>query len=285
MNKRLALWVLLLLPLCSFSNSYIFGYTGNAAFGGHTWGMTTPVLGVTVQTGLDVSGVIYSYKPIKEKADDFTVTVQNENAAGDGYIFQDTEDFSGKSAISIRKVLALPYTPIEQFGKGSIATTGTGSVEDASVIYMYRFDACRNPQNDPSCPDYIPPLPPKIKVYDALDDDSVKLASKETNKDLIDDDEESEQSNEEEEEEERLEVMLAINENVLTLANSVTQSSLVNAINSVVNMDAYYAAVIPSKVYRETLVLIDKGMPDNRKVLRSLSNDRLHQTMLEEQYK
>ena len=285
MNKRLALWVLLLLPLCSSSNSYIFGYTGNAAFGGHTWSMTTPVLGVTVQEGLDVSGVIYSYTPVKNKDDDFTVTVQNENAAGDGYIFQDTEDFSGKEAINIRKVLPLPYTPIEQFGKGSIATTGTGSVEDASVIYMYRFDACRNPQNDPSCPDYIPPLPPKIKVYDALDDESVKFATKETDKDLLDDDEDNKESDEEEEEKDRLEVMLAVNENVLTLANSVTQSSLVNAINSVVNMDAYYAAVIPSKVYRETLVLIDKGMPDNRKVFRSLSNDRLHQSMLEEQYK
>lgn len=284
MNKRLALWVLLLLPLCSFSNSYIFGYTGNAAFGGNTWSMTTPVLGVTVQEGLDVSGVIYSYKPIKEKADDFTVTVQNENAAGDGYIFQDTEDFSGKSAINIRKVLALPYTPIEQFGKGSIATTGTGSIEDASVIYMYRFDACRNPQNDPSCPDYIPPLPPKIKVYDALDDESVKLASKETDKDLIDDDEDSKQSNEEEKEKDRLETMLGIAANAFTIANGATQSSLINTMNFL-SMDNYYLARIPTQIYKEPLVLKDQGMSDNRKVLRSLSNDRLHQTMIEEQYK
>ena len=54
--------------------------------------------------------------------------------------------------------------------------------------------------------------------------------------------------------------------------------------NSVVNMDAYYIAQIPSKVYRETLVLKDQGISDNRKVLRGLSNDRLHQSMIEEQY-
>jgi len=55
--------------------------------------------------------------------------------------------------------------------------------------------------------------------------------------------------------------------------------------NSVLNMDAYYLAQIPSKVYRETLVLKDQGISDNRKVLRSLSQDRLHNTMIEEQYK
>jgi hypothetical protein len=283
-NKRLALWVLLLLPLCSSSNSYIFGYTGNAAFGGNTWSMTTPVLGATVQEGMDISGVIYTYNPIKELADDFTVTVQNENAAGDGYIFQDIEDFSGKHPIKIRKVLQLPYVPIENFGRGSIATTGVGSIEDASVIYMYRFDACRNPQNDPSCPDYIPPLPPPIKIYDALDDESVKFATKETDKDLLDDDEDNKQSNEEEEDIDRLEVMLGIAANAFTIANGVTQSSLINTMNSV-NMDTYYVARIPSKVYREPLVLKDQGISDNRKVLRSLSNDRLHQTMIEEQYK
>ena len=149
---------------------------------------------------------------------------------------------------------------------------------------MYRFDACRNPQNDPSCADYIPPLPPPIKIYDALDDDSVRMASKETDKELIDDDEDNKQSNEEEEDKDRLETMLGIASNAFTLADGVTQSSLINTMNSV-NMDTYYLARIPSKVYREPLVLKDQGISDNRKVLKSLSNDRLHQTMIEEQYK
>ncbi len=245
--------------------------------------MTSPVLGVSVQEGLDISGVIYTYNPIKEVSDDFTVTVQNQNAAGDGYIFQDTEDFSGKHPIRIRKVLALPYIPIENFGQGSIATTGTGSLEDESVIYMYRFDECRIP-TDPSCPNYIPPIPPPIEIYDALDDESVKLASKETDKDLFEDKETSEQEEKEEDDKNRLEAMLSVTENALTLANGLTQSSLITTMNSVLNIDAYYIAQIPSKVYRETIVLKDQGISDNRKVLRGLSNDRLHQTMIEEQY-
>jgi hypothetical protein len=275
----------LLLPLSCFSNSYTFGYTNNAASGGNTWGMTSPVLGVTVQEGLDISGVIYTYNPIKEVDDDFIVTVQNEKVGG-GYIFQDTEDWSGKYPIRIRKVLQLPYVPIESFGQGSIATTGVGSIEDESVLYMYRFDACRNPQNDPSCPDYIPPLPPPPpKIYDVLDDDLVKEATKETDKSLLDDNEESDQKEKDTEEEDRLEEMLAVSENALALANGITQASLISAMNSVLNMDAYYLAQIPSKVYRETLVLKDQGISDNRKVLRSLSQDRLHNTMIEEQYK
>jgi len=247
--------------------------------------MTSPVLGVTVQEGLDISGVIYTYNPIKEKDDDFTVTVQNEKVGG-GYIFQDTEDWSGQYPIRIRKVLQLPYVPIENFGQGSISTTGVGSLEDESVLYIYRMDACRNPQNDPSCPDYIPPLPPPPpKIYDVLDDDLVKEATKETDKSLLDDNEESDQKEKDTEEEDRLEEMLAVSENALALANGITQASLISAMNSVLNMDAYYLAQIPSKVYRETLVLKDQGISDNRKVLRSLSQDRLHNTMIEEQYK
>ena len=109
--------------------------------------MTTPILGISTEEGMDISGVIYNYTAVKDPADDFTVTVQNENVDG-GYIYQETDDWSGKNGMKIQKVIPLSYTPIEQFGKGSIATTGTGSIEDASVLYMYRYDGCRNPQND-----------------------------------------------------------------------------------------------------------------------------------------
>ena len=57
---------------------------------------------------------------------------------------------------------------------------------------MYRFDECRI-QTDPSCPNYIKQILTPIEIYDALDDDSVKLASKETDKDLFEDKASSEQ--------------------------------------------------------------------------------------------
>ena len=278
------LWVLL--PQPSLSSSYIYGYTGNAALYGHTWGMTTPILGVTTEEGMDISGVIYNYLPVKEEADDFTVTVQNEKVGG-GYIFQDTEDWSGGIGVRIQKVVPLAYIPIELFGDGSITTTGTGSVEDATVLYMYRWDECRNPQNNENCAGYVPPLPviPKIEIYDALDDEFVESATKETDKDLIVEKEEEKNNDEEEEEKERLEIALAAVENALTIANTVSQASVVRAMNIATNINSYYVAQIQGGAYTETISLEGGKIVDNRKVLRSLGQDNLMNQMIEEQYK
>ena len=278
------LWVLL--PQPSLSSSYIFGYTGNAALYGHTWNMTTPILGVTTEDGLDISGVIYNYLPVKEEADDFIVTVQNKRVGG-GYIFQDTEDWSGGIGIRIQKVVPLAYTPIELFGDGSIETTGVGSVEDATVLYMYRWDECRNPQNNENCAGYVPPLPviPKIEIYDALDDEFVEQATEETDSDLFNKDEEQKNEDEEEEEKERLEIALAAAENALTIANTVSQASVVRAMNTATNINSYYVAQIQGGAYRESTSLQGGVIVDNRRAFRSLGQDNLMSAMIEEQYK
>ena len=277
------LWVLL--PQPSLSSSYIFGYTGNAALYGHTWNMTTPILGVTTEEGMDISGVIYNYLPVKEEADDFIVTVQNKRVGG-GYIFQDTEDWSGGIGIRIQKVVPLAYTPIELFGDGSIETTGVGSVEDATVLYMYRWDECRNPQNNENCAGYVPPLPviPKIEIYDALDDEFVEQATEETDSDLFNKDEEQKNEDEEEEEKERLEIALAAADNALTIANTVSQASIVRAMNTATNINSYYVAQIQGGAYRESTSLQGGTIVDNRIVLRSLGQDKLMNAMIEEQY-
>jgi hypothetical protein len=272
-------------PPLSYSFDYTYGYTQNAALLGNSWNMSSSVLGVDVEEGLSISGVIYTYTPIKDKADDFTVTVQNQKIGG-GYIFQETDDWSGLTPIRIKKVVPLAYTPIAAIGKGSIETTGKGSVSDASVLYMYRWNPCGNPQNDSGCPGYVPPLPPvpKIEIYDALTDESVQTATEKTDKDIYED-EKREEDEEAEEDVERLEVALASTENALTIANTTTQSAIVNAMNIATNLSAYYVAQIPGKVYQESISLTDQGIPDNRRALKSLSQDRLHNTMLEEQYK
>ncbi len=248
--------------------------------------MTPQYLGADAIGGMDIHGIIYQYKAVKEKEDDFTVTVQNEKEGG-GYVFQDTEDWSQKYGITIRKAFALPYTPLATFKEdgGSIATTGTGTVENAQVVYLYRFDRCFIP-TDSDCPNYVPPLPPKppeIKLYDALEDEFVAEATKETDQDLIEQEEDQEQKEKEEEEKERLEVALAISENVLTLDNELTQSSIIGAMNAATDLTAYYVAQIPSKVYRETLVIKDKGYRDSR-LIRNLAQDQKHNQMVEAQY-
>ncbi len=73
--KPLVLWALLLLPLCSSSNYYTFGYTGNAAYHGLSWTMTESILGITTEECMDISGFLYNYNFVKNTYADFTVTV------------------------------------------------------------------------------------------------------------------------------------------------------------------------------------------------------------------
>lgn len=282
-----ASWVLLHLP--SYSFDYTFGVTNNAAGSGHTWSMTPQYLGADAIGGMDIHGIIYQYKAVKEKEDDFTVTVQNEKEGG-GYVFQDTEDWSQKYGITIRKAFALPYTPLATFKEdgGSIATTGTGTVEDAQVVYLYRFDRCFIP-TDSDCPNYVPPLPPKppeIKLYDALEDEFVKEATKDVDQDLIENDEENvEELEEKEEEEENLETLLAVGENPLTIGDEFSQASIIAQMNGALDLSSYYKAKIPSIVYNERLVMKEqKSLGNSKRILRSLAQDQLHNKMVEAQY-
>ena len=47
-----------------------------------------------------------------------------------------------------------PNLSAELWGPGSIEVDGEGTVEDASVVYSYRYDTCFDPQSDPSCLGY-----------------------------------------------------------------------------------------------------------------------------------
>ena len=248
--------------------------------------MNTPTLGVSAETGVDISGVIDNYTAVKEKEDDFTVTVGNEDLDG-GYVWKDTEDWSNKYGMKLRKFIPIAYTPVESFGKGSIATTGTGSVEDASVIYMYRWDNCRNAQNDPSCPNYIQPLPviPKIDIYDVMEDDTVTDATEETDSDLYKKEKDTKQNDEAEEERQLLEIALASTSNALTIANAVTQSAILQSMNIATNVSSYYNFTIPSTTYTDTVDLQGGNIVDNKRALRSLGQDKLMNEMIGEQYK
>ena len=275
------------MPGLSWSFDYTYGYTGNAALWGNSWDMSSGVLGVNASNGMDILGVIYQYTAVKDKADDFVVTVGNEDLDGN-YLWEDTEDWSNKYGMRIRKVVTLPYLPIAKFGKGKIATTGTGDIEDANVIYMYRFDACFDPQSDPSCAGYVKPLPkvPEIIIYDALEDDNVKDATEETDRELIEESEEETNEGEEKDEDDmRLEMALASSTNALTIANELTQGSVVRAMNTATNITDYYVADISGGAYNDATPLEGGTIVDNKKVFKNLTQDKLHNQMVEEQYK
>ena len=281
------LWVLLLLLFYSFSvHAYSFGYTPNVAISGLEWTMTPTYLGANGIGGMDVSGVTYKYTPIKNKEDDYVVTLENDKVGG-GFVFQDVQDWSQREGgIEIRRTIALPYLPLAIFGDGRLKQEGTGSIEDADVRYIYRFDPCFDPQSDPSCPGYVKPKPPPlpdIPDYDALQDESVSLAQKETDRELLED--EQADKDEEDEDEESLESKLADTTNALTIANEISQSAILKELNNVTNLTNYYVYTIPDNYYPDTVALQGGTIVDNRRALRSLSQDARINEMIEEQYK
>jgi len=282
------LWVLSLLLFYSSSiQAYSFGYTPNVAINGLQWSMTPTYLGADGIGGMDISGVTYKYTPIKVKEDDYIVTLENDKVGG-GYVFQDVQNWSQREGgTEVRRTIALPYTPLAVFGAGRLKEEGTGSIENADVRYIYRFDPCFDPQSDPNCPGYKKPKPPplpEIPDYNALQDESVAIAQAETDRKLLDD-EQAEKEEEEEEEEESLEFMLADVENALTIANEIAQSVILQQLNNVTNLTNYYVSTIPDNYYPDAVALQGGTIVDNRRALRSLSQDARMNEMIEEQYK
>jgi hypothetical protein len=260
-----------------YSSDYTYGYSANAAAGGTHWSMSQPVLGVEPVQGLDITGVLYRYTAVKERPDDFSVTVQNENAIDGGYIFRSTDDWSGKSGQTINKLVPIEYSPIKYWGNGSIETEGVGSVEDPVVLYTYRFKP-----PEPEIPEI--PAVPLIDVYSVFDDEAVQRATAETDLSLIEKDEDERKEEKDDEHDGDLEKALAASENALTMAGEMSQAALLRAMNPV-TMTNYYAASIPGGAYKETVILVDRNLPDNRRAFRSMANDRLHNQLVEDQYK
>lgn len=289
LNRLLPLVALVFWPCYSYSESITpyFDITGNAAAGGHTWNMDNVF---PEPPGLEVNGVFYSYTPDKLTEDEFKVTVGNEG------VWSDTEDWTGTpGGIEVRKVIGLPNVPREAWGDGYIVTEGDGTVNDATVIYSYKVDPCFDPQFDPNCPGYVAPVPVVIEIdpddiYDATEDEYVSLNDEE--KVLIEENEQQLEKEKEEEEEEaekrkrayRLEVaqdlfgIVALEaENQRIIAMNAAQQAVVNV--------QYLNATIPGGAYKETVVLLDKKIDDNKEGLRNgLAQQLLHEEMVGMQY-
>jgi hypothetical protein len=247
--------------------------------------------------GLEVAGVIYSYRIQKDTGEWVTVHVQNKNAQGTGYIFRETDEWMPGSlgGTQINKTVPLsPMIPRELWGDGSIEVEGNGSVSDANVIYNYRVDPCYDPQFSPNCPGYqvqVPDIPEfdLTTLYDATED-AEQVQYEEDG--LYDDEEEmsdEEKAEKEEEEEkdrkERLEKALAAADNSALFAEALANSQMLDTMNQAMNMNTYYGVTIAGGVYKENVVLVDKQLPENKRGLRNgLAQQLLHQQMVEMQY-
>lgn len=262
----------------------IYGITTNAAFTGLNWTMSNIL---PDQAGLQVTGVVYQYTAIKDPEDDMIVYVQNQNAQSGGYVFRETDDWSGLPGNTINKLIPVGDIPIQLWGDGSIDIEGQGQVTEPNVVYTYKYDPCFDPQSDPSCPGYMPPIPEPetIDVYDALNDQAVLDATKETDPDLFDRDNKNRREAKKEPDD-RLEQGLAASENALNIASGAAQDFMVAAMANEMRFDPYYATEIKGGVYLESVTLPVKDIPDNPRGLRNgLAQQLLHQKMIESQYK
>jgi hypothetical protein len=273
-----------------------FGTTPNAAAGGNTWTMDN-VLPNGVP-GVDINLIIYSYTPQKITADDMIVHIQNENASGTGYIFRESDDWSGApGGTEIRKVVPVVPSNRSLWGNGSIQVEGTGTVEDAFVFYNYKVDPCYNPQFDPNCPGYqLPEIPQieipvvDIEIYDATQDEYVNLSNEETV--LLEENEEVLEELDEEEEEEAEKKKRAYRLAALEASNAAllfAETARIDQMNQIAQQAVdrlYVPKTINGGVYNDALVMQDKQLPTNPRGLRNgFAQQLLHEKMVEMQYK
>ena len=296
MLKKLLLGVLVgFYPYYCYSDNIApyYGTTGNAAQGGYSWSMKDIL---PAPPGLDINGVFYRYTANKNPEDDMKVHVQNKNANGTGYIFRDTEDWSGSpGGIEVRKVIGIGDIPREAWGDGSIEVEGTGTVNNASVIYSYKVDPCYDPQFSPSCPGYKVPVPVipevKLEIYDATQDEYVNLSNEEKvsieeNEERLSEKEEEEKEAEEEKKRKyRLEKLMSVADAAALFAENQVIKQMNSIMQNQIN-NTYLAATIPGGQYKETIVLVDTKLPENKAGLRNgLAQQLLHEKMVSQQYK
>ena len=276
---------------CSFSYSETtYGVTNNAAANGLSWNMGEIL---PSQLGLVVNGVIYNYTVQKEVEDPFIVHVQNENSAGDGYVFRETDDWSGVPGARINKLIGLNNVPALSFGEGSIETEGIGSIVDPRVVYTYKVDECYNPLSDPSCPGYLNALYAWLKEKgffngelqpeDPFYDEWVQASLKRELKDLEEDELTRREDEENEEEDEQIKA-LNVDVTIDKLVNGADQSAMIAQMSTIPNFESYYAVNIQGGVYNDTVVLQDSTLSDNARAMRSLASDETHTKMIRSQY-
>ena len=268
----------------SYSEPFTYGATGNAAYSGLNWSMGSVLPSVP---GLDINGLIYRYTTVKNTEDAMKVHVNNLNALGSGYIFRETDDWSGVPGNRITKSFALGNTPGVNWGNGSISVDGTGSVQDAVVVYSYRIDACYDPQLNPGCVGYVKPAPPvvDVEVYNTLEDELILAALDSDTNFKYDQDGNRIVDDEGEERETRLEMGLTASNNALTMVRVQGQAEIINAINLQTDLAMYYNSTINGGRYGDVKTLTDANLPDNSKALRNnLAQQLLHEQMVQMQY-
>lgn len=261
-----------------------YGVSGNAAIDGLTWVMTNVL---PAHTGLAVNGVVYQYTTVKNTEDEMVVSVYNETADGNGYIFRETNDWSGLPSNTIRRLIPIGYVPREEWGNGGIDVQGNGEVVDPSVIYTYRYDdTCVVDPKAKSCPGYVQPELPEqeeyqVQAYDAIQDE---MDRQQTFRDEDQEREDFERMKDKEKKKPRMTELEALLGRLVLNDLQGASNALHLQLTSLNYLSPAYDAFLPDPGYEEAVVLEDAELPDNDRVRRNFAQDRLHQQMVNSQY-
>ena len=278
---------MLSVPFSSYCYSDVIGgSTNNAAANGLTWNMNDIL---PPEAGLSINGLNYQYTINKDPTSDAQVTIQNENALGDGYVFKETDNWNQLPSSTITKMLTFGNIPREAWGDGSIQVDGEASVSDPIVVYNYRFDPCFIPLSNPECPGYKDALYQwlldngmlngDIDIDDPYYNEYVQAALEQE----VELEEEEEREEQEESDDERENALFAADK-AIKLADGAAQQAMLNALTVVPQFDAYYTLELKGGEYEETLRLEDKNIPDNKRAMRNLAQQELHRNLVRSQY-
>lgn len=282
---------------CCFSalpaaSEIITGRTGNAAVNGLQWAMDNIL---PPQAGLSVNGLIYKYTITKDPSTDATVTIQNENAAGNGYVLSYTDDWSQLPGNTLSRFLSFGDIPSQSMGDGSIFVTGDGTLSDVNVAYNFKFDTCIVPLSDPSCPGFRDALynwllengllDTSIDINDPYYDQYLRELLNRKADTSEDENINNEEPKEEKDDKDSLEAKLSVNDNNMKIAEAAKQNAMLEVLRvTPVEFNAYLTASLQGGVYEDVVVLEDSTLPDNASVMNNLTQSTLHQTMVRSQY-
>lgn len=276
----------------SFSDT-TYGTTNNTAANGLSWGMGDYLPDFSAPNiTVKINGVFYQYTMNKDKDADAKVHVRNKHVDG-GYIFEKTDDWSGKYGATLRKFYTFPGSNAELWGDGEMAVEGDGSISDASMIYSYRMDVneeqiqCSvSPLSDPSCPGWLDALYKYLQENGLLepDEDSEFYEAWLAAQEEAEQEEDQQEIDEEQQAQDDMESRMRA-DNLNTEMFDASQQALTFAeFASVGTITPYYDVTIPGGTYEDVVKLEDATLPDNRRALRNLANDANHRTMVRSQY-
>jgi len=253
------------------------GTTNNVAANGFQWDM---LQFLPPEVGLTVNLIQYEYTVDKKKEDDFSVTISNKNAIGNGNIFENTDDWSGKTGQTIDKTIPVNNIPAKFWGIGSLTTEGEGSVSDVNIQYSFTFDNCINPEANPDCPQETEQKPLPL-IENPFDSDEVQNAlAKEADVD-DEDDKRKDENNDLEDNDKRKKLTKDTNP---LMQDAARLAALFDQLALAPQFDSYYATEIKGGTYEEKIELKDATLPDNRRGFKSLAEDKKFNTIVRSQY-